>query len=172
MAIYPLEAVDALQNLWISPVAVIPQLGRHLRLIFDFTWSGLYEAKKRLSPMEVMCFGGVLQRILRQVLPADPSLGPVYLNNVELVHAYMRLWVRMGDVPSFAFLIPKKTPSDLHLVRFHLSMGYVDSAPYFCIAIETLADLSNKVIDQQGVASSHPLEQEAEARVADDAGAP
>ena len=111
VAIFPLEAVNALQNLWISPVAANPQVGRHPHLIFNFTWSGLNKATKCLAPMETMRFGGALQRILRQVLTADPRLGPVYLNKVEMLHAYMRLWVRIGDVPSFAFLIPKKTPS-------------------------------------------------------------
>ena len=43
----------------------------------------------------------------------------------------MRLWVRMEDVPSVTFLIPKKIPIDTQLVGFQLSlpMGYVDNAP-------------------------------------------
>ena len=47
----------------------------------------------------------------------------------------MGLWVRMKDFPSVAFIIPKKNPRDQQLVGFHLSlpMGYVDSAPYFCM---------------------------------------
>ena len=59
--------------------------------------------------------------------------------------------MRMEDVPSFAFLIPKKTPSDTQLVGFHLSlpMGYVDSAPYFCMATETVANLANEAISQR-----------------------
>ena len=65
MAVSPLEAVNALQNFWLSPVTVIPQMGRQPRLIFDFTWSGLNEATKRLASMEAMRFGGALQRILR-----------------------------------------------------------------------------------------------------------
>ena len=59
-----------------------------------------------------MRFGGALQRILKQVLSSDLRLGLVYLRNVDLADAYMRLWVKMEDVPSVAFLIPKKNPSD------------------------------------------------------------
>ena len=83
--------------------------------------------------MEAMRFGGALLSILKQVLTTDPRLGTVYLSKVDLADAYMWLWVRMGDVPSVAFLIPKKTPSNTQLVGFHLSlpMGYIDSAPYF-----------------------------------------
>ena len=53
-----------------------------------------------------MRFGGTLQRILQHVLTTDLHLGPVYLSRVDLADAYMRLWVRMEDVPSVAFLTP------------------------------------------------------------------
>ena len=83
-----------------------------MRLIFEFKWSGLNNIAERLAPMEEMCFGGALQRILKKVLTAKPRLGTVYLVKVDLVDAHMRLQVRMEDGLSFAFLIPKNTPSD------------------------------------------------------------
>ena len=98
----------------------MPQVGRRIRLIFDFIWSGLNKSTKRLSPMEAMRFGGALHRILKQVLMADPCLGLVYPSKLYLSHAYMRLWVMMEDVPSVTFLAPKKNPSNQHLVVFHL----------------------------------------------------
>ena len=60
----------------------------------------------------------------------------------------MRMWVRMEDVPSVAFLIPKKKLIDTQMVGFNLSlpMGYVDNAPYFCMTTETVADLANEAI--------------------------
>ena len=111
VAVFPLEAVTALQKLWLSPVAVIPQVGRMPRLIIDFTWSGLNDIVEHLSPMEAMRFGGALQRILRQVITIDPRLGLVYLSKVDLDDSYMRSWMMMEDVPYIAFLIPKKTPA-------------------------------------------------------------
>ena len=51
---------------------------------FDFTWSGLKKATKRLAPMETMHFGSALHRILQQVLAADPCLGRVYISQVDL----------------------------------------------------------------------------------------
>ena len=95
VAVFPLKAVTALQKLWLSPVAVITQVGRMPRLIIDFTWSGLNEKAERLSPMEAMRFGGALLCILKQLLTADLRLGPVYLSKVDLEDTYIRLWVRM-----------------------------------------------------------------------------
>ena len=87
MVISPLKAVTALKNLWLLPVEVIPHVGRSLPLIFYFKWSGLKYIAERLSPTEAMHFGGALQRILKQVLTANPRLGPVYLGKVDLVDA-------------------------------------------------------------------------------------
>ena len=53
-----------------------------------------------------MRFGGELQRILKQVLTTNLRLGPVYLSRLYLADAYMRLWVRMEEVLSVAFLTP------------------------------------------------------------------
>ena len=51
VAVFPLEAVNYLHNLRLSPVGVIPQVGRRPRLIFDFTPSWLNEVSKRLAPI-------------------------------------------------------------------------------------------------------------------------
>ena len=89
-------------------------------------WSGLNETTKRQAPMEAMRFGSAPHLILQHVLASNPLPGRVYISKVDLADAYMRLCVRMEDVPSVAFLIPKKTTSDPQQVGFHLSlpMGY------------------------------------------------
>ena len=78
----------------------------------------------------------------------------------------MRLWVSMEDVPTVAFLISKRNTRNTQLVIFHLSlpMGYIDSAPYFCMETETVTDLANKKIALRDQAEMHPLELEAESR--------
>ena len=174
VAVFPLEAATALQNLWLSPAAVIPQVGNRPRLIFDSTWSRLNKIAERLSPMEAMHFRGTLHHILNQVLTANPRLGEVYLIKVDLEDAYIKFWVRMEDVPSVALLIPKDTPRKTHLVVFHLSLpiGYIDSAPYFCMATKTMSDLENEAISQRYQASNHPLEMADDYRAADNAGPP
>ena len=78
--VFPLEVFTSLKNLWLSPVVVIPQVGRRPRLIYDITWSGINKTSEHLDPMEAMRFGGALQLILKQVLTVDPRLGPVYLS--------------------------------------------------------------------------------------------
>ena len=59
--------------------------------------------------------------------------------------------MRIEDVPSVDFLIHKKNTRDTQLVGYHLliPMGYIDNAPYFCMAKETIAELTNEAIAQR-----------------------
>ena len=155
----PLDAVRGLPKLCLFPVAAIPQVGWRPRLIFDFTWICLNEATARKYPEEVMRFGGTLRPIIRRLLVANPRLGQVYLGNVDLADAYMRLWVHLEDTPPVAFLIPRKNPTDYQLVGFHLSlpMGYMDSAPFFRMSAETISYMANAYMDDHHRTPPHPL---------------
>ena len=106
----PLQAVRHLPRLWISPLAATPQRGRKPRLIYDFSWSGLNESVTQVAHKEKICFGKSLYRVINCILVATPKLGPTFLNKVDLVDAYMHIWVRLKDIPSVAFLVPKATP--------------------------------------------------------------
>ena len=79
-----------------------------------------------------------------------------------------------GGCPVCRLHRPQEKPSNTQLLGFHLSlpMGYVDTAPYFCMVTETVADLANESISQRYQAHEHPLEMAAEARAADNSSAP
>ena len=51
-------------------------------------------------------------------------------------------------------------------------MGYIDSAPYICMATETEADLVNNAIYQRWQTGTHPLDMAAESRTSGEAGTP
>ena len=60
--------------------------------------------------------------MIKCILTAPPKLGPSFLNKFNLADAYMRIWVRLGDIPLVEFLLPKSTPDEEQLVGFHLSI--------------------------------------------------
>ena len=72
-----------------------------------------------------MRFGKALYRVIDCVLAAPPELGPTFLNKVDLANAYMHIWVRLKDIPSVAFLVPKATLEEDQLVGFHLSIFFL-----------------------------------------------
>ena len=72
----------------------------------------------------------------------------------------MRIWVRLEDIPSVAFLVPKATAEEDQLVGFHLSipMGYVESAAFFCATTETVKDRALNTLSMRHTAPPHHLE--------------
>ena len=58
-----------------------------------------------------------------------------------------------------AFLILRRTPTGEQLVSFRLSltMGYVDSSPFFCFDTETITEMANAAMDERHRALPHPL---------------
>ena len=160
IALFPLRAVLHLPKLLLSPLAAITQRGRKPRLIYDFSWSGLNEAVTQVTQKEALRFVKALYRVIDCILNAPPELGPTFLNKVDLADAYMRIWVRLEDIPSVAFFVPKATPEESELVGFHLSipMGYVESAAFFCATTETVKDRALDTLSTRHTAPPHHLE--------------
>ena len=89
--ILPVADVAHLPGLRISPPGVIPQRDRRPRWICDYTWLQVNEETLPLAALEAMQFGHALDRILREIIIADPSLGPVQLLKVDLSDGFYRV---------------------------------------------------------------------------------
>ena len=57
--VLPLEDGVGFNGLRLSPAGIIPQRDRRYRIVIDYTWSGVNEATRRLSP-DSMQFGHAL----------------------------------------------------------------------------------------------------------------
>ena len=93
------------------------------------------------SPTKWQCvFEKALYRVVDCILAAPLNLEPTFLNKVDLADAYMRILVRLKDIPKIAFFVPKATLEEDQLVGFHLSipMRSVESAAFFCATTETV----------------------------------
>ncbi|KAL7425439.1 hypothetical protein ACHAXM_000015, partial [Skeletonema potamos] len=79
-----------LVGLRVSPPGVVPQRDQRPRWICDYTWSGVNMETIRLAPKEATQFGTCLDRVLHEILLADPKYGPVYLNKTDLSEGFYR----------------------------------------------------------------------------------
>ena len=106
-----------------------------------------------------MWFGNPLYRLIYCIIAAPPDLGPAFLNTVDLADVYMGIWIRLEDIPSVAFLVPKATPEEYQLVGVHLSMSkrYVEYSAFFCATTDTVKDRRLKTLPQRNTAPPHPL---------------
>ena len=165
--VLPAEAVKYLPGLRISPPGVVPQLGRRPRWIVDYSWSLVNNKTLPLAPTEAMQFGHALDRLLREILLADPKFGPVELMKVDMSDGFYRVGLNIDDIPKLGVVFPTQ-PGEEQLVALPLvlPMGWKNSPPVFSAVTETIADLANERIKTGAEPPCHPLDDEAEATTA------
>ena len=162
--VLPASVASSLPGFRASPPGVVPQRGRRPRWIGDYTWSGVNQETVPLFAPESMQFGHALERILREILLASPSHGPVYLNKTDLSDGFYRVNLNPGDAPKLALVFPTR-PGEERLVAIPLvaPMGWKNSPPVFSTATETIADLTNARLRRRSYSPpSHPLDDLAE----------
>ena len=117
--VLPAEAVKDLPGLRISPPGVVPQLGRRPRWIVDYSWSLVNNETLPLAPTEAMQFGHALDRLLREILLADPKFGPVELMKVDMSDGFYRVGLNIDDIPKLGVVFPTQ-PGEEQLVALPL----------------------------------------------------
>jgi hypothetical protein len=161
--VLPFSAVQHLPGLRVSPPGVVPQHERRPRWICDYSWWGINRDTLPLAALESMQFGHALDRILREILLADPNLGPVYLLKLDISDGFYRIALNIDDIPKLGVAFPT-TPGQEPLIAFPLvlPMGWTNSPPIFSTATETIADLANARYQHCGDPPPHHLDALAE----------
>ncbi|KAL3822497.1 hypothetical protein ACHAXA_002515 [Cyclostephanos tholiformis] len=131
--VLPFSSVRHLPGLRISPPGVIPQRDRRPRWIVDYSWWDVNANTLPLAAMESMQFGHALDRILREILLANPAFGPVHLIKLDISDGFYRIALAVDDIPKLGVAFPTPTGDD----------PLKNSPPIFSTATETIADLTN-----------------------------
>jgi len=150
--VLPYSKLRHLSRLRISPMGVVPQHERRPRPIVDYTFSGVNADTVGLAPHEAMQFGHTLERLLTQVVRANPKFGPVHFFKLDVADGFYRVWLRAEDVPILAVSIPA-LPGEPPLLALPLAlpMGWTQSPPAFCAVTETIADHANALLHKQRI---------------------
>jgi hypothetical protein len=162
--VLPYSAVKHLPGLRISPPGVVPQRERRPRWIVDYSFSDVNAETLPLAAVEAMQFGHALDRILREILLANPAYGPVKLLKVDISDGFYRINLNIDDIPRLGVVFPTK-PGEEELVALPLvlPMGWKNSPPVFCTATETIADVANQRLKSTAQPRQHHLDEAAEA---------
>ena len=157
--ILPYEVAKDLPGLRLSPPGCVPQRDRRPRWICDYSFYDVNQETIELFAEDAMQFGHALERFLRQILLADPKLGPIELMKVDISDGFYRICLSPGDIPKLGVVFPTM-PGQPKLVALPLvlPMGWKNSPPIFSTATETIADIANKnITDSLHTPKSHPL---------------
>ena len=122
----------------------MPQRDQCPHWICDYTWYKVNKDSLPLAPLEGIQFGHALDRILRELILADPALGPVQLLKLDISDGFYQVNLNIDDIPKLGIAFPTK-PGEPHIVAFPLGLpiGWKNSPPIFSAATETIADLAN-----------------------------
>ena len=138
--ILPYDVAITLPYLHISPPGVVPQSNRRPRWICDYTWSGVNQATIPLCARDSLQYGKALDRYLRHILLANPTLGPVHMLKCDISDGYYRLNLILEDIPKLGMVFPgSHNGQALVALPMVLPMGWTNSGPAFCTATETIA---------------------------------
>ena len=84
---------------------------------------------------------------------------PIYMMKCDLADGYYRLGLVVGDIPKLAVCFPSNQHDDpLIALPLVLPMGWRNSGPAFCAATETVADITNRDIQQNIEHPPHHLD--------------
>ncbi len=170
------------EHLKVSPLAVIPQVGRRGRLLLDLSFavhaptSGGKRARRahvvtgslapsvndtttKQSPVyPVKEVGRVLVRLLRFMadVPAEETIN---FAKIDLSDGFWRMLVAEECKWNFAYTLPGNATEPVRVVIPHaLQMGWTESPGYFCAATETGRDIMQALIDAGTVCPPHALD--------------
>ena len=160
------------QHLKVSPLAVIPQVGRRGRLLLDLSFpvQAARPTSKRgrrnwvapppLAPSvnstttqqspdyPVKELGRVLPRLLTLMNTVPPE-ETIMFAKIDLSDGFWRMLVQESDKWNFAYVLPGTAEQPIRLIIPHaLQMGWTESPGYFCAATETGRDIMQALIDK------------------------
>jgi hypothetical protein len=88
-----------------------------------------------------MQFGRTLKRLLLRISHANPPFGPTYM--AKTGQWLYRLWLSTRSMTNLGAVFHTSDEAPRAAFPCALSLGWVESPPYFCTATETVADLMN-----------------------------
>jgi hypothetical protein len=149
--VLPYSRVKHLKQLRVAPIGVVPQFDRRPRTIVDYSFSELNKDTLKLSPQEAMQFGRVLERIMTQVVHADPRYGPVKQLKVDMADGFCLIWVLAEDIPKLGVSFPALDGEE-PLIAFPLSlpMGWTESPLRIFVPSQRLSRISPMNVSSSG----------------------
>ena len=162
-AVLPYSVARTLPGLRLSPPGVKEERDRRPRWLGDYSFFKTNADTLTGACTSAMQYGRTLDRVLREIVFADPALGPVYLIKMDVSDGFYRIGLRAEDAPKLGLIFPGDSDGDpLVAIPLTLPMGWKNSPPIFCTATETVADLANEALRTHIPSRPHKLDARAE----------
>jgi hypothetical protein len=160
-------------NLKISPMAIVPQVGHHGRIILDLSFP-VYQDQNGVVTITqesvnvttvlqapsapVKEIGRVLPRLLHYMQDTPAGLHILFCK-LDISDGFWRLIVQAVDSFNFAYVLPQCEGEPVRIVvPSAVQMGWVESPPLFCAITESAQDITQHLVDTKVNFPPHPFE--------------
>jgi hypothetical protein len=160
-------------NLKISPVAIVPQVGRCGRIILNpsfpvyqelngvitITQDSMNDTTVLQAPSaSVKEIGRVLPHLVHYMRDTPAGLHILFCK-LDISNGFWRFIVREEDSFNFAYVLPQREGEPVRIVvPLAVQMGWVESPPLFCTVTESAQDLTQHLVDTNVDLPLHLLE--------------
>jgi len=145
-------------QLKISPIAAIPHKSKAFRSILDLTFSlrlkngGILESVNdstvKMAPRGALDqMGQALSRIIHAFAKANDNT-KIFIAKWDIKDGFWHMDCEKGEEYNFPYDLSQEEGMPITLVvPTSLQMGWVESPPYFCVAMETARDIASDYCD-------------------------
>ena len=145
--VLPYSVAKGLPGLWLSPLGVKVEWDRRPRWLGDYSFFLTNAKTLPIASLSAMQYGRALDRLIREIVYADPELGYVYLLKADVSNGFYRIGLRPIDAPKLGLIFPSgKGEEQMVAIPLTLPMGWKNSPPLFYAATETVAYLANEAL--------------------------
>ena len=106
-----------------------------------------------------MQYSHTLDRLLREIVFADPILGPVYMLKADVSDGFYRIGIHPEDAPKLGLIFLSGADEETVVANpLTLPMDWKDSPPLFSLATEKVSDLANEPFRSHQPSRPHKLD--------------
>ena len=110
-----------------------------------------------------MQYGHGLDHLLREIVYTYPALGPVYILKADVSNGFCRILLWHSESPKLELVsLTAEEDEPILVIPLTLPMGWKKPPPTFCMATETVVNISNNSLCVLSHTRPHPMYDSAE----------
>ena len=126
--VLPYSVAKGLPGLRLIPPGVKAERDRRPCWLGDYSFFKTNAKTLPLACLPAMQYGRVLDRLIREIVYADPALGYVYLLKADVSDGFYRIGLRPTDSPKLDLIFPSgKDEEQMVAIPLTLPMGWKNS---------------------------------------------
>ena len=151
-------------GLRLSPHGVKEEWDRWHRRIGYYSYSNINSGSLLIYALSAIKCGQVLDRLIREVVIADPDLGPIYALKADISDGFYRISLRPADAPNIClFFLSDGQGEELVAIPITLSMVCKNYPPISCKATLIVSDLEKSDLRYNKPSRPHNIDNRVEA---------